>query len=36
MDVSKSMEAQDLTPSRMEEAKLMVEKFIKNLSSDRA
>lgn len=36
LDVSKSMEAQDLTPSRMEEAKLMVEKFIKNLSSDRA
>ena len=36
LDLSKSMEAQDLTPSRMEAAKFVVEKFIKELSSDRA
>jgi Ca-activated chloride channel family protein len=35
LDVSKSMQAKDVTPSRLERAKLEVSEFIKTLSGDR-
>jgi Ca-activated chloride channel family protein len=35
LDVSGSMEAQDLKPNRLESAKNVINSFIKNLKTDR-